>query len=477
MRYINYILSVVTLLLLHGCVQGDGMLSGAGESYRIKADLESKGTVDGLYDRGTQMLTLSVSWKNLFVSGEDAVTGIKIYRGNQRSNPVRTLKSSNNNPTNENGMNFLLSSYQGLTLEEEQALLQNEFYLAITTTNHADGIVMGQLISNGYNGSDSYKIETIKLQDDATQFRVAMGESAKLPVLVMPYYADNTALDYESLNTDIFTITSDGTVTGIKPGVGKVKVSSLDGTDIVKTFVVQVTSPKTVSDITFVDANDLFIIKGEGPLQLKWTVLPETAVNKEVIFTSSDNNIATVDENGAVSAVSSGTVIITATAKDGTGVTGTCEVKVFGTYELLDRSAWTAEATSYQNGNEPRKAFDGNGGSWWHNKWSNGSGSVTSLPQTLLIDMGEETRLSQVEIDRRTDKYVTDVNTVDIYVGNDPNASPLVGTIVFGDANNTDTTGRSFFGLTSGRYLKLVFTKSNRGESVHAAEVRAYLIE
>ena len=293
----------------------------------------------------------------------------------------------------------------------------------------------------------------------------------------MPYYADNTALDYESLNTDIFTITSDGTVTGIKPGVGKVKVSSLDGTDIVKTFVVQVTSPETVSDITFVDANDLFIIKGEGPLQLKWTVLPETAVNKEVIFTSSDNNIATVDENGAVSAVSSGTVIITATAKDGTGVTGTCEVKVFGTYELLDRSAWTAEATSYQNGNEPRKAFDGNGGSWWHNKWSNGSGSVTSLPQTLLIDMGEETRLSQVEIDRRTDKYVTDVNTVDIYVGNDPNASPLVGTIVFGDANNTDTTGRSFFGLTSGRYLKLVFTKSNRGESVHAAEVRAYLIE
>ena len=126
MKLINYILGIVSLLLLHSCVEGDGMVSGAGESYRIKADLESKGEVDGLYDKGMQTFTLSVTWKDLFVSGKDAVTGIKIYKGNQRSNPIRTLKSSNNNPTNENGMNFMLSSFSGLSLEEEQALIQND---------------------------------------------------------------------------------------------------------------------------------------------------------------------------------------------------------------------------------------------------------------------------------------------------------------------------------------------------------------
>ena len=476
MKLINYILGIVSLLLLHSCVEGDGMVSGAGESYRIKADLESKGEVDGLYDKGMQTFTLSVTWKDLFVSGKDAVTGIKIYKGNQRSNPIRTLKSSNNNPTNENGMNFMLSSFSGLSLEEEQALIQNDLYLAITTTSHEDGIVIGQMVCNTYEGKDSYEIETIKLQDNATEFRVAMGVPTKLPVLVTPYYADNTALNYESLNIDIFTITNEGVITGVKPGIGKVKVSSLDGTDIIAIFTIQITSPETVSDISFVDANDLFIIKGEEPLQLKWTVLPVTAVNKEVIFTSSDETVATVDEDGKVTAISSGTVTITATAKDGAGALGICKVKIYGIYQELDRSAWTATATSYQNGNNPERAFDGNGNTMWHNKWGAGTGTP-DLPQTLLIDMGEGTRLSQVELDRRNDGQLTDVNTVEIYVGDHPDNAPLVGSIVFGDANNKDVTGRSFFGATSGRYLKLVFTKSNRDKWVSAAEVRGYLIE
>lgn len=476
MKLINYILGIVSLLLLHSCVEGDGMVSGAGESYRIKADLESKGEVDGLYDKGMQTFTLSVTWKDLFVSGKDAVTGIKIYKGNQRSNPIRTLKSSNNNPTNENGMNFMLSSFSGLSLEEEQALIQNDLYLAITTTSHEDGIVIGQMVCNTYEGKDSYEIETIKLQDNATEFRVAMGVPTKLPVLVTPYYADNTALNYESLNIDIFTITNEGVITGVKPGIGKVKVSSLDGTDIIAIFTIQITSPETVSDISFVDANDLFIIKGEEPLQLKWTVLPVTAVNKEVIFTSSDETVATVDEDGKVTAISFGTVTITATAKDGAGALGICKVKIYGIYQELDRSAWTATATSYQNGNNPERAFDGNGNTMWHNKWGAGTGTP-DLPQTLLIDMGEGTRLSQVELDRRNDGQLTDVNTVEIYVGDHPDNAPLVGSIVFGDANNKDVTGRSFFGATSGRYLKLVFTKSNRDKWVSAAEVRAYLIE
>lgn len=476
MKLINYILGIVSLLLLHSCVEGDGMVSGAGESYRIKADLESKGEVDGLYDKGMQTFTLSVTWKDLFVSGKDAVTGIKIYKGNQRSNPIRTLKSSNNNPTNENGMNFMLSSFSGLSLEEERALIQNDLYLAITTTSHEDGIVIGQMVCNTYEGKDSYEIETIKLQDNATEFRVAMGVPTKLPVLVTPYYADNTALNYESLNIDIFTITNEGVITGVKPGIGKVKVSSLDGTDIIAIFTIQITSPETVSDISFVDANDLFIIKGEEPLQLKWTVLPVTAVNKEVIFTSSDETVATVDEDGKVTAISSGTVTITATAKDGAGALGICKVKIYGIYQELDRSAWTATATSYQNGNNPERAFDGNGNTMWHNKWGAGTGTP-DLPQTLLIDMGEGTRLSQVELDRRNDGQLTDVNTVEIYVGDHPDNAPLVGSIVFGDANNKDVTGRSFFGATSGRYLKLVFTKSNRDKWVSAAEVRAYLIE
>lgn len=46
------------------------------------------------------------------------------------------------------------------------------------------------------------------------------------------------------------------------------------------------------------------------------TVLPENATDKTVTWTSSDETVATVDENGKVTAVAEGTAIITATAGD-----------------------------------------------------------------------------------------------------------------------------------------------------------------
>lgn len=93
-----------------------------------------------------------------------------------------------------------------------------------------------------------------------------------------------TGGEVESLNTDVFTVDSEGMISGLKPGVGKVKVTSTDGTNIVATFDIKITSPETVSDIIFADSDNLFIIKGEEPLQLVWSVLPETAVNKSVKF-------------------------------------------------------------------------------------------------------------------------------------------------------------------------------------------------
>ena len=95
MKSINYILIVALMLLFHGCVQGEGMVSGEGETYKIKADLQTKGEVEGFYDKGTGTLTLLVSWTDLFVKGEDEIVGVKIYKGAQRNGAIRFLKYSN----------------------------------------------------------------------------------------------------------------------------------------------------------------------------------------------------------------------------------------------------------------------------------------------------------------------------------------------------------------------------------------------
>lgn len=62
-------------------------------------------------------------------------------------------------------------------------------------------------------------------------------------------------------------------------------------------------------------------------LQLTATILPKEAVNKNVIWTSSDTSVAEVDDNGLVKALSAGNTTITATTEDG-GLTATCEITV-----------------------------------------------------------------------------------------------------------------------------------------------------
>lgn len=67
--------------------------------------------------------------------------------------------------------------------------------------------------------------------------------------------------------------------------------------------------------------------KGET-VQLTATVLPTDATDKTVIWSSSNNDIASVDNNGEVTAVGPGTATITATANDGSGKAASCRITV-----------------------------------------------------------------------------------------------------------------------------------------------------
>ena len=61
------------------------------------------------------------------------------------------------------------------------------------------------------------------------------------------------------------------------------------------------------------------------------TVLPETATNKSVTWTSSNEAVATVDANGVVTAIALGEAVITATTTDGSDLSASCQVTVVPT--------------------------------------------------------------------------------------------------------------------------------------------------
>ena len=94
------------------------------------------------------------------------------------------------------------------------------------------------------------------------------------------------------------------------------------------TLTVNAAANVPVTSVTL-DKTSLTLDVG-GSDTLAVTVKPDNATNKAVTWSSSNENVATVDQNGNVKAVGAGKATITATTADGSGVSATCTVTVNG---------------------------------------------------------------------------------------------------------------------------------------------------
>lgn len=106
------------------------------------------------------------------------------------------------------------------------------------------------------------------------------------------------------------------------------RVGSNEGTFVIKNL--QIVEPDVYT--TAVEVEKTAIIKPGESVQLNAKVLPENATNKNVTWKAADETIATVNENGFVTAVSEGATTITVTSVNG-GFEAACEVIV--TNELV----------------------------------------------------------------------------------------------------------------------------------------------
>ena len=80
-------------------------------------------------------------------------------------------------------------------------------------------------------------------------------------------------------------------------------------------------------------------------LLLNATILPDNTTNKTVTWSSSNNSIATVDNDGKVTAVAPGTTTITAMTTDGTNLKAICYVTVKNITFSLDNIEASAGST------------------------------------------------------------------------------------------------------------------------------------
>lgn len=175
-------------------------------------------------------------------------------------------------------------------------------------------------------------------------FYVAKGKTVKLAtkVTVKPNKAANKKVSYKSKDKKIATVSSKGVVKGVKVGTTKITVTSKVKKSKKTTITVKVTTPVTKVKLNKSSA----ALTVGGKTTLSATVSPNKAT-KNVKWTSSNTNVATVSSKGVVTAKTAGTATITAKAIDGTNKKAICTVTV----KKLSTAINMTSASIYNPGN------------------------------------------------------------------------------------------------------------------------------
>lgn len=160
-----------------------------------------------------------------------------------------------------------------------------------------------------------------------TKTEIAVGESLQLSATVSPSYATNKAVTWTTSNSSVATVSASGLVKAVKAGSVTISATAQDGSGARGTYTITVINPVVSVTSIAVTGSKKEIYGGES-LQLSATVSPSNATNKSVTWTTSNSSVATVSTSGLVKAVKAGSVIITATARDGSGVRGTYTLTV-----------------------------------------------------------------------------------------------------------------------------------------------------
>ena len=157
---------------------------------------------------------------------------------------------------------------------------------------------------------------------DYTDITLKMGEEFRLTALVLPEDASDKTVLWSSSDTNVATVNENGMVTAVNSGSATILCKSADSGE---TSMCNVTVYQPVTGVTI--SNESMTVRKGQEFWLNATCQPENAMNKLIIWSSSDTSIATVDKNGKVTAVEPGDCVITATSQD-SGVTARCSLTV-----------------------------------------------------------------------------------------------------------------------------------------------------
>ena len=180
----------------------------------------------------------------------------------------------------------------------------NGDYFALTGYDNTTGL--GSIIGDKLGLMLTNQAPVTNIIVNPTSISLVVGTRGQITGTIEPVGAINTGILWDSLNLQIATVDSTGLITAVN--VGSTYITAISAGDSTKrtAALVNVTAP--VIQITL-DKQSMNLTVSQTAV-LTMTITPATVVNKNVEWSSSDSNIASVDATGIVTGVGNGTAII-----------------------------------------------------------------------------------------------------------------------------------------------------------------------
>ena len=156
----------------------------------------------------------------------------------------------------------------------------------------------------------------------ATEVSIFPGEQVELKATLTPDNCTSSYKTWASSDAKVATVDVWGRVVGLTPGKTTITVTTDSGKCTANCNVTVKEIPATGVTLNVTTAS---VYIGES-VNLTASVTPANASDKTITWTSSNTEIATVDETGKVTGVELGKATITATTKN--GISASCEVTV-----------------------------------------------------------------------------------------------------------------------------------------------------
>ena len=162
-----------------------------------------------------------------------------------------------------------------------------------------------------YIERDPIPVNGISLSE--SEIELETGEETRLAAQVDPADADDWVVLWSSSDPSVATVDEDGNITGVGEGTAIITAMARDGGYTADCTVAVV--PAALKSVSISSESEVIEINESTKLEAEFD--PAYFVNKAVIWTSSNEAVATVDSEGNVTGVSAGTAVITVTAEEG----------------------------------------------------------------------------------------------------------------------------------------------------------------